>query len=188
MTSESVSYLQRENATLRARVAELEHVVATDTLTPLFNQRHFLEELDRWCWRAHRYGGTYGLLYLDVDRLKAINDVQGHSVGNDVLRGIAAALLGVVRKSDIAFRIGGDEFAVLLDVISPEQLDEKTATMRATFTDFAIKTSGPVLKIGVSVGCALIEGKSSATAILDKADKAMYAHKRSKYHDQRSDK
>jgi diguanylate cyclase (GGDEF)-like protein len=111
MGGDSAALLERENAKLRKRIAELERLVATDSVTPLFNRRHFMEELDRWCWRAHRYGGSFGLLYCDVDRLKAVNDVQGHSIGDDILIGVAKALLAAVRKSDIAARIGGDEFA-----------------------------------------------------------------------------
>jgi diguanylate cyclase (GGDEF)-like protein len=181
MGADSTSVVARENAKLRARIVELERLVATDTLTPLYNQRHFLEELDRWCWRAHRYGGTYGLLFFDVDRLKAVNDVQGHVIGDDVLRGVANALLGAVRKSDIVSRTGGDEFTVLLDTITPEQLEEKTQAMRALLADFPIKTAGPVLRVGVSVGSSLIEGNSRAADVLSAADNAMYAHKRSKY-------
>ena len=179
--AESSLLLERENARLRMRITELERLVSTDTLTPLFNQRHFIEELDRWCWRAHRYGGTYGLLFCDVDRLKAVNDIQGHSFGDDVLRGMAKALLGAVRKSDIVSRVGGDEFTVLLDSISVEQLAEKTASMRALFSEFPIKTNGPTLNVSVSVGSVLIESGSKANEVLDAADQAMYVHKRSKY-------
>ena len=181
MGANTSSLLERENARLRMRIAELERLVSTDTLTPLYNQRHFIEELDRWCWRAHRYGGTYGLLFCDVDGLKAINDIQGHKSGDDVLRGVAKALLGAVRKSDIVSRIGGDEFTVLLDSISVEQLAEKTTSMQALFAALPIKTNGPTLSIGVSVGSVLIESGSKATEVLDAADQAMYAHKRSKY-------
>ncbi len=179
--AQPASILERENAQLRMRVAELERLVATDTLTPLFNRRHFVEELERWCWRAHRYGGTYGLLYCDVDRLKSINDIQGHSIGDDVLRGVAKAILGGVRKSDIVFRIGGDEFTVLLDSISPEQLAEKTLAMQQLLADLPIKTASASVAVSVSVGGILIESGAKAGEILDAADKAMYAHKRSKY-------
>lgn len=179
--AEPASLLERENVRLRMRIIELERLVATDTLTPLFNRRHFIEELDRWCWRAHRYGGTYGLLFCDVDRLKAVNDIQGHAIGDEVLRGVAKALLGAVRKSDIVSRIGGDEFTVLLDSISVEQLAEKTAAMQALFGGLPIKTNGPTLTIGVSVGSVLIESGSKANEVLDAADQVMYAHKRSKY-------
>ena len=181
MGAETPSLMERENARLRVRIAALERLVSSDTLTPLYNRRHFIEELDRWCWRAHRYGSTFGLLFCDVDRLKVVNDIQGHSIGDDVLRGVAKSLLGAVRKSDIVSRIGGDEFTVLLDSISVEQLAEKTAAMQTLFAALAIKTNGPTLKIGVSVGSALIESGSKANEVLDAADQAMYAHKRSKY-------
>jgi diguanylate cyclase (GGDEF)-like protein len=181
MSVESSSLLERENAKLRTRIAELERLVSTDSLTPLFNRRHFMEEMERWCWRAHRYGGSFGLLYCDVDRLKAVNDVQGHGIGDDVLVGVANALLGAVRKSDIVARIGGDEFAVLLDTISLEQLGEKTASVRGLLDQLPLKTRGPTMKVSVSVGAQLIESGSRAADILEAADKAMYAHKRSKY-------
>jgi diguanylate cyclase (GGDEF)-like protein len=181
MGTESLTALERENAGLRLRIAELERLVSTDTLTPLYNRRHFVEELERWCWRAHRYGGTYGLLVCDVDRLKAVNDIQGHSIGDDVLRGVAKELLGAVRKSDVVSRIGGDEFTILLDSISAEQLAEKTASVQALLSALTIKTKGPALSVGVSVGGVLIESGSKASDVLDAADKAMYAHKRLKY-------
>jgi diguanylate cyclase (GGDEF)-like protein len=178
---DSMVQLERENARLQARIIELERLVATDTLTPLFNQRHFAEELDRWCWRAHRYGGSFGLLFCDVDRLKTVNDIQGHAIGDDVLRAVAKALLGAVRKSDIVSRIGGDEFTVLLDSIAMEQLAEKTALMRNLFAAFPVKTAGPTLKMGVSIGSHPICKGSRAADVLEAADRAMYAHKRSKY-------
>jgi diguanylate cyclase (GGDEF)-like protein len=181
MGAESPSLLERENERLRTRIAELERLVSTDTLTPLYNRRHFIEELDRWCWRAHRYGGTYGLLFCDIDRLKAVNDIQGHAIGDDVLRGVAKSLLGAIRKSDIVSRIGGDEFTVLLDSIADEQLAEKTASMRAILAALPINTAGPTLNIGVSVGSILIKSGSKAAEVLNAADQAMYAHKRSKY-------
>ncbi|MBP6380713.1 MAG: GGDEF domain-containing protein, partial [Sphingorhabdus sp.] len=99
--------LARENMQLKARIAELERLTAMDTLTPLFNRRYLMQELDRWCWRAHRYGGTFGLLYLDVDRLKAVNDTHGHVAGDAVLCGIAEALASATRKSDVIARMGG---------------------------------------------------------------------------------
>ncbi|MFD1765938.1 GGDEF domain-containing protein [Sphingorhabdus buctiana] len=177
----SVSDLSRENLQLKARIAELERLTAMDTLTPLFNRRYLMQELDRWCWRAHRYGGTFGLLYLDVDRLKSVNDTHGHAAGDAVLCGIAEALGSATRKSDVIARIGGDEFAILLDSITAEKLREKTASLRRHLTAFPVKTAGPVLKVNVSVGHCLIEGNSRASEVMIEADKSMYADKRSKY-------
>lgn len=173
--------LARENMQLKARIAELERLATIDTLTPLFNRRYLMQELDRWCWRAHRYGGTYGLLYLDVDRLKTVNDTHGHVAGDNVLCAIADALNGATRKSDVVARMGGDEFAILLDSISAERLIEKAASLRKLLTALPVKTAGPTLKVDVSVGYCLIEGGSRASEVLIEADRAMYADKRTKY-------
>lgn len=173
--------LARENLHLKARVAELERLATIDTLTPLFNRRYLMQELDRWCWRAHRYGGSFGLLYLDVDRLKQVNDTHGHVAGDNVLCGIAEALTSATRKSDVVARMGGDEFAVLLDSISVEKLLEKAGSVRRLLTALPVETAGPTLKIDVSVGHCLIESGSRASEVLIEADRAMYADKRSKY-------
>lgn len=180
-TGRSADELLRENLQLKARIAELERLTAMDTLTPLFNRRYLMQELDRWCWRAHRYGGTFGLLYLDVDRLKSVNDTHGHAAGDAVLCGIAEALGSATRKSDVIARIGGDEFAILLDSITGEKLREKAVSLRRQLTAFPVKTAGPVLKVDVSVGSCLIEGSSRASEVMIEADKSMYADKRSKY-------
>lgn len=176
-----LTLLARENVDLRRKIGELERLVSTDTLTPLYNRRHFMEELERWCWRAHRYGGSYGLLFCDIDRFKAVNDIQGHAVGDEILCGVACVLAKAVRKSDIVARIGGDEFTLLLDTITSEGLSEKTAAMRSLLADLRLKTSGPTLKIGVSVGSVLITSGVKSSDVLDQADQAMYLHKRSKY-------
>lgn len=66
--------LERENLALKVRVVELEQLVTCDTLTPAYNRRHFMAELNRWCWRKHVSGGEYELLFVDVDNLKVVND------------------------------------------------------------------------------------------------------------------
>lgn len=180
-TADRMTFLARENLRLQARIAELERLAAQDTLTPLFNRRYLMQELDRWCWRAHRYGGTFGLLYLDVDRLKSVNDTHGHAAGDAVLCGIAEALGGATRKSDVIARMGGDEFAVLLDSICAEKLQKKAASLRRLLTALPVQMAGPALKIDVSVGHCLIESGSRASAVLIEADRAMYADKRAKY-------
>jgi len=180
MPGTAMSEIERENLRLKARIAELERLSTIDTLTPLFNRRYFIEELDRWCWRAHRYGGTYGLLFLDIDRLKLINDTHGHAAGDTVIKGVAEALVAATRKSDIVARMGGDEYAVLLDSIAPDKLAAKAQAMRRTLCDLPVQTAGPVLKVTVSVGECLIESGTRASDALDAADRAMYADKRAR--------
>ncbi len=178
--TKSLSALERENNQLKARVAELERLVACDTLTPLFNRRHFMDELDRWCWRAHRYGGDYGLLFLDVDNLKTVNDKLGHQAGDVLLLSIAKALLGAVRRSDLVARIGGDEFAILLDNIPAAELAGKAERIGKTVGKLRIDHAGATLSPSVSAGFTPLEPGVKPTELLLRADRSMYAAKQGK--------
>ena len=117
--------LQREYRAPKTRVAELGRLVVCDTPTPLFNRRQVMDELARRCGRNHRYGGESGLLFIDVDNLKALNHRHGHLAGEPVLIAIAKALLASARHSDFLARGGGDEFAILLDNTPPHQIAGK---------------------------------------------------------------
>ncbi len=180
-SSVSREELEQENEHLKARLADLERLVAADTLTPLYNRRYFFETLDRWCGRAERYGGTYGLVFCDVDRFKTVNDRYGHCAGDAVLLAVASALSGIVRKSDVAARVGGDEFAVLLDSIDPETVAQKAEAIRNLLSDLPIDVGGNRFTISASVGHASIKSGMTAEQILNDADSAMYAEKRAKY-------
>jgi diguanylate cyclase (GGDEF)-like protein len=178
--NKSLSALDRENKQLKARVAELERLVVCDTLTPLFNRRHFMEELDRWCWRTHRYGGEYGLLFIDVDNLKAVNDSDGHGAGDMLLIAIAKALQGAVRRSDIAARVGGDEFAVLLDNIPTGELAAKAERITKIVGKLKIEHKGKPLVPSVSAGYTAIEPGVKPSELLLRADRSMYVAKQAK--------
>jgi len=108
------------NTRLREALAELQRLSVTDPLTGLFNRRHFMETLDRELNRHDRYGQPFSLLLLDVRNLKHINDTRGHPAGDAVLCAVADTLRSRLRRSDLAFRIGGDEFAVLLPHTDPQ--------------------------------------------------------------------
>ena len=172
--------LDQENKKLKARIAELERLVVCDTLTPLFNRRHFMEVLDRWCWRAHRYGGAYGLLFIDVDNLKSVNDKHGHLAGDALLTAIAKSLLNTVRRSDLAARVGGDEFAILLDNIPESELAGKAEKIAKTVGKLKVEHGGVVLTPGISAGYAVIEPGVKPTELLLRADRSMYASKQAK--------
>lgn len=175
-----LSALERENNQLKARIAELERLVACDTLTPLFNRRHFMEELDRWCWRTHRYGGEYGLLFIDVDNLKTVNDSLGHQVGDMLLMAIAKGLLGAVRRSDLVARIGGDEFAILLDNIPEAELGGKAERIAKVIGKLSIDHGGATLTPSISAGFTPIEPGIKPSELLLRADRSMYAAKQAK--------
>jgi diguanylate cyclase (GGDEF)-like protein len=103
-----------ELAELRREGVELKELVHTDTLTGLFNYRHFRLALEQEMERTHRTGQPTSLVLLDLDHFKGINDTWGHEVGNRALRQSAALLRAMVRKIDIPCRYGGEEFALIL--------------------------------------------------------------------------
>jgi diguanylate cyclase (GGDEF)-like protein len=146
----------------------------------LFNRRHFMEELDRWCWRTHRYGGEYGLLFIDVDNLKAVNDKEGHLAGDMLLIGIAKALQGAVRRSDIVARVGGDEFAVLLDNIAAGELAAKAEGVTKLVGKLKIQHKDAALVPSVSAGYTAIQPGIKPSELLLRADRSMYAAKQAK--------
>lgn len=172
--------LLRENRELKARIADLERLVACDSLTPLFNRRHFMDVLDRWCWRAHRYGGEYGLLFIDVDNLKAVNDVYGHAAGDALLQSIAKTLLASIRRSDVAARIGGDEFAILLDNIPEAALGGKADRIAKAVGQQRLLHDGKEIVTGVSIGYTPLEAGVKAKDLMLRADRSMYEAKQAK--------
>lgn len=172
--------LERENRELKARIAELERLVVCDTLTPVSNRRHFMDELGRWCWRTHRYGGEYGLLFIDVDKLKSVNDAHGHLAGDLLLISIAKTLQASVRRSDLVARVGGDEFAILLDSIPESEIAGKAERITKAVSRLNIAYEGKPLTPSISTGFTAIEAGVKPAELLLRADRSMYAAKKAK--------
>jgi diguanylate cyclase (GGDEF)-like protein len=169
--------LVQENLNLKARIAELEAVVLMDTLTPLYNRRHFLDILERWIWRAHRYGNECGLLFIDVDQLKCVNDALGHQAGDHLLVSVARILQSSVRRTDIVARIGGDEFGILIEKADLKKLPGKAQKIAQAVAAQAIDYNGVEILPSVSIGFAMIEAGVSSAEIMMRADRSMYAEK-----------
>ena len=120
----------------------------TDPLTSLYNRRVFAETFEKELNRARRYSSPLGLVILDLHRFKEVNDKHGHPRGDDVLRAAAATLKKALRTSDSAFRIGGDEFALLLPQTDAEQA---LALSRRVETVFVEMIHPLQLSVGVSM-------------------------------------
>ena len=174
----SVQELLRENEMLKAQISKLEKLASRDTLTPLFNRRHFQETLERWSWRAHRYGGDYGLIVIDVDQLKAVNDAMGHAAGDKVLIAIGDVLLKNIRRSDIAARLGGDEFGILLDSAKPDAVAAKAEELRNEVAKLQIQFGDRLIKPTISLGHGWLEPRKSAEEIMATVDRRMYLEKK----------
>jgi diguanylate cyclase (GGDEF)-like protein len=158
-------------------VDKLRHKASHDGLTGAVNRSgfgHRMQQLLTGTDDRHRVG----LLFVDLDRFKLVNDAHGHDVGDQLLRVAAIRLARTVRDEDFIARMGGDEFTVILaDVQSREQLARAEARVRAAFEEpFAL--GGTSMRIAASVGCALWPDDAvDVEALLQTADAAMYRDK-----------
>lgn len=105
---------------LRRSAMRMKDFVLTDALTGIANRAAFLGALDRALASQHEASQDFGLVYLDLDGFKMVNDQKGHAAGDRVLREVAAVLTGAVRRGDVAARIGGDEFAAVLPAVGED--------------------------------------------------------------------
>jgi diguanylate cyclase (GGDEF)-like protein len=146
----------------------------TDPLTGLYNRRLFSEGFEKELNRARRYGLPLGLVMLDLHRFKEVNDKHGHPAGDEVLRAAAATLKKALRTSDSAFRIGGDEFAVLLPQTDAEQA---LALSRRIETVFAETLQSLPLSVNVNMdhGVATFpQDGEQADQLIRVADERLY--------------
>jgi diguanylate cyclase (GGDEF)-like protein len=161
---------------VRRRSRELESQANTDPLTGLGNLRHLQKHLGQMLEMQKRYGHPFGVLLMDIDGLKRVNDSQGHQAGDRLLMQVAMALQRSIRSVDVAARLGGDEFCVLApeqESAAARQLAERLAT--AVGDEVSVPADPPVgLSIGV-VSCP--EHGDDAESLIDAADRAMYRAK-----------
>ena len=146
-----------------------------DPLTDLLNRRSFVRELESEVARAQRYGHPVAVLVLDFDELKALNDKHGHAAGDDALCHVAATLKRVLRGGDHAFRIGGDEFAVLLPEATASDARAVAERIGEEITSLPVADQW---KLSLSFGVSVHDGGDDPTALLRDADQAMYEMKR----------
>ncbi len=166
-----------ENARL---YQEAQRLSITDGLTGLYNSRHFYAVLKQEMARVDRYGHTLTLIMMDIDNFKGYNDTYGHLAGDDLLQELARTLRAGIRESDIAFRYGGEEFALLLpgtDKRQGGQLAERIRAMLAAH-EFTVKEMGLSGHVTVSMGVAMYPTDAhDERGFVYAADTALYAAK-----------
>ncbi len=170
---------QRRLATLEAARVEAAHRATHDPLTGLANRELFLDQLDRALAFGSRYGRKTGLLFVDLDGFKAINDTLGHARGDELLKVVAARLLESVRRSDAVARMGGDEFVVLLpDVTSRRDVAHVRESILACLSRPVEAEGVQPMTVEASIGSAMspLDG-GTAQDLLDAADADMYREK-----------
>ena len=157
---------------------ELNLQAMRDPLTGLYNRRQLEEGLHREVLRARRIGGTVGVMAIDVDHFKRVNDTLGHEVGDRALRGIADELASCVREEDIACRAGGEEFVIILPGAGKTALRSRAEAVRKTIERAHISAGEGMLKLTVSIGLASFPSYGdTGQAVLRAADVALYKAK-----------
>lgn len=163
------------------RTEALERQAKLDPLTELLNRRGMQAQIEREISRAARHGDTFGILWLDIDYFKQVNDSHGHATGDRALVAIADMLRANLRPTDSAARWGGDEFIVLLAQIDFDGLRILAERIRAEIeAHCGIKVgAGDILRLTVSIGAYLCQPGEGMESLLQKADKALYTAKES---------
>ena len=164
-----------EQRTSRQKLVEL---AERDPLTNLYNRRRFQSELDRMLAEASRRGSQIGLVMFDLDAFKPVNDRYGHKAGDEVLVALAAAVSGTVRRNEQLFRIGGDEFAMLVPEAQELELSGLARRILGRIDELEFSFDGDTVHISVSLGIAIYPTHALvADALLQCADQPMYAVK-----------
>jgi diguanylate cyclase (GGDEF)-like protein len=156
------------------RFREARKLADLDALTGLHNRRYFHETLAREVSRAQRYGRQLALIVFDLDDFKAINDRIGHLSGDAVLAETAERVRDVVRSADIACRVGGDEFAVILPESSTADADQLYHRLRGAVSSRPVGQAG---RLFVSAGIADLASDDDPTRFFERADEALYRAK-----------
>ena len=174
---EDMTYeLRITNRRLEAVREELLQAAITDPLTGCQNRRFLDQVMDRELQRHSRFNLPLALLFIDVNRFKAVNDTLGHEAGDRVLQYVARFLKRHIREADYVFRYGGDEFLVLI-TCSGEEAKRKGAALKAAF-DAAPEAAHLPPGIGLSVGWTEVpDGTTDLAPLVREADERMYADK-----------
>jgi diguanylate cyclase (GGDEF)-like protein/PAS domain S-box-containing protein len=163
---------------LKRQEAQLLHLATHDPLTGLHNRREFNQILERHLSEARRYGNHGGVLWMDLDGFKEINDGLGHKVGDELLASLAHRMKATVRDSDVLARLGGDEFAVLYPNVDHDQAEIAASRLLEAIRKHTAVIHGQSIRATSSIGIVLFpDHGTTASELLMKADMAMYRAK-----------
>ncbi|WP_434631727.1 diguanylate cyclase domain-containing protein [Chromobacterium sp. CV08] len=170
----------RSSNNRRQRENQLFHLANHDRLTGLANRNLFYDRLQHAISRVDRSGKRLGLLFLDLDRFKPVNDTYGHVVGDRVLQLIAARIQDVIRDEDTVARIGGDEFVILMEDIESNREADKVVARLKQAIQMPYQVDSHRILVGVSIGTAYYpEDGLLIDELLAVADRKMYGNKQS---------
>jgi len=158
----------------------LERLASIDGMTGLNNRRNFLALAESEWARFKRYGRPLAMLLMDIDRFKSVNDTYGHDAGDEVIRAVADSLQKHKRVSDIAGRLGGEEFALLLPEATLDNAVAAGERLRGLLAERVIVVDGHHIPVTISVGATVVNADTPGIEeLIKQADVALYEAKRS---------
>ncbi len=159
------------------RISFLEQLSVTDELTGIPNRRGLRRALGQTLAAAARHNEGGILAFIDLDHFKDINDIHGHLAGDSALRHVAKTLKRMIRPNDIAARLSGDEFAVVLVRCNGHQGLKRITKLQKALNASTINYCGVTIEIGCSVGVKEFTGATDPSELIEQADQAMYHNK-----------
>ena len=162
---------------MTTKVQELEKLSFLDSLTQLANRRYLEMELDNRISEKQRYDNDFGIVFMDIDWFKRINDTYGHDMGDRVLKTVARTFQNTARPSDLMGRWGGEEFIGIFKRIDGKGLRSTAERIRSLVEKSHIHINGLTLKMTVSIGATLAETTDTADSVIKRADGLLYRSK-----------
>jgi len=180
--TERLASLESANLDLLLKNSELSEISARDSLTGLYNRWYVMEKIDSEMNRSLRHGCPVSVIMLDIDHFKRVNDSFGHSTGDRVLRSVGQVLRDSCRVYDVAGRYGGEEFCVVLPETKVSNTTVVAERIRERLASSRFDVGADSVVVTASIGVAGIdsleaEGGLSPTALIDRADLALYSAK-----------
>ena len=173
-----VAISDRQQQALRESEAQIRYHAYHDLLTGLPNRSHFFELIHKAAQHARRYDRHCGLLFIDLDGMKGVNDVWGHAQGDRLLAEVAGRFRRAVRAADSVCRLGGDEFTVVAFELPDAAALEQVAHKILEVTEGPVEIGGQMVRVSASIGLALFpDDAQDVDSLVNRADAAMYAAK-----------
>ncbi len=160
------------------RAGILSSYMTSDSLTGLFNHTNILQHLEIELTRAARLKQPLSFILLDIDHFKLVNDIYGHSMGDRVLRKLSELLLTRLRRTDMAGRYGGEEFAIILPNTSGEEAIKLCAKLREKFGKIVFTSEDKEFHVTFSAGISFYPNVENASSLVDRADECLYKAKK----------
>ncbi|PYE90109.1 GGDEF domain-containing protein [Phyllobacterium leguminum] len=169
--------LQQMTQILSARSETLAQAALTDGLTGMQNRRYFDEALKEYLVQFGRIDKPVGLMILDLDHFKSVNDTYGHDMGDAVLREVAHCLKDYTRYHDVVARLGGEEFAIVVSNMEKEYLAKLAERIRKAVSEIALTVDDVPIKVTTSIGVAEWDRQESWQDFYRRADQLLYQAK-----------